>query len=355
MYFHWKKCYLCDINDLNIMKELGLRKWSTVVFVILSTIILAVSYSIYYRKAKHDVLLDVQSCVMELLQKEMTVRADSVIKHIHVVGSGSLSRDDSGIVTFTTRHGKERFEIDIVSDEKNIAHNPILRIGHSISLKEHPFLVDSFRMECEKMLARQGIYVHLFFDFRNGDMHVVAGDSLSTQPLMDCNMGNGNEYTLKANVCIPFLFRWNVRIYLVLLVIFVICGVSFCYWKWRKTGKVNSACNKKETVENKVRYICSTRTFYLLDAEHTVCLTVREAEIFETLYFAYEHTMSSGDLKMKLFGDSLTSTSSLSTRLSDVRRKLEEVGGLAIDYNKTTRCYALVLPCDGVEVINLHD
>lgn len=307
---------------------------------------------LYYNKEKEETLSDVQSFVMKSFQKEMDARVDSVSKDIQVWGKGSLLGNESGITVFYGENRKEKFEIDAESDSLNISHISFERIAHSFSLLDYPFQVDSFRRICEKGLEEKNIYVHLFFDFRDREEHTTSGDSLSSHPVMDYNIGYANEYSLKAYAHIPFFFKDHVNFLMGVTFLFIVLSLFYCY---RRLKRVTNVVGQKEELGDKseagIRYVCPHKAFYQSGAS-SVHLTSREAEIFESLYFAPEHTMSSSDLKMKLFGDSSIQTSALATRLGDIRKKLREVGDIRIEYNKTSRCYTLSFPAGCIGVIS---
>lgn len=311
---------------------------------------------LYYNKEKEATLSDVQACVKGMLQQEMRTRAQIIqsTKKIYTSGKGHtrIFKPYPFYVTINVGRGEERFLMDSLSSMKNIAPTSQERALHTMSLVETPFRLDSFRMACIDSLAQRGVSVRLFFDFRDREEHITSGDSLSSHPVMDYNIGNANEYSLKAYAHIPFFFKDHVNFLMGATFLFVVLLLFYCY---RRLKRVTNVVGQKEELGDKsesgIRYVCPHKAFYLSGAS-SVHLTSREAEIFESLYFAPEHTMSSSDLKMKLFGDSSIQTSALATRLGDIRKKLREVGDIRIEYNKTSRCYTLSFPAGCIEVIS---
>lgn len=309
---------------------------------------------LYYNKEKEATLSDVQSCVKGMLQQEMRTRGDFIQKKMKIRNwrKGEVFRPHPFYVSIKTEQGEERFLMDSLSSMKNIAPTSQERVLHSTSLMESPFRLDSFRMACIDSLAQRGVSVRLFFDFRDREEHITSGDSLSSHPVMDYNIGYANEYSLKAYAHIPFFFKDHVNFLMGATFLFIVLSLFYCY---RRLKRVTNVVGQKEELGDKseagIRYVCPHKAFYLSGAS-SVHLTSREAEIFESLYFAPEHTMSSSDLKMKLFGDSSIQTSALATRLGDIRKKLREVGDIRIEYNKTSRCYTLSFPTGCIEVIS---
>ena len=309
---------------------------------------------LYYNKEKEETLSDVQACVKGMLQQEMKTRAQIIqsTQKIYIMGEGCISKPYPFYVTINVGRGEERFLMDSLSSMKNIAFTSRERALHSISLVETPFRLDSFRTACIDSLSQRGVYARLFFDFRDREEHTTSGDSLSSKLVMDYNIGNANEYSLKAYAHIPFFFKDHVNFLMGATFLFIVLSLFYCY---RRLKRVTNVVGQKEELGDKseagIRYVCPHKAFYLSGAS-SVHLTSREAEIFESLYFAPEHTMSSSDLKMKLFGDSSIQTSALATRLGDIRKKLREVGDFRIEYNKTSRCYTLSFPAGCIEVIS---
>ena len=175
---------------------------------------------------------------------------------------------------------------------------------------------------------------------------------------MDYNIGNGNEYSLKAYAHIPFLFSWNVRIGLGIVVLMIVTGGVYGYRRKHKSEPeaTQEVLHEEISVDtNKVCYVREHRTFHLPNSEHTVQLTKREAEIFEALYFAPEHTMLSADLNQKIIGNTTKQTSALATRLGGIRKKLKEVGDFSIEYSRATNCYVLLLPSEGMEMTDVYN
>ena len=338
------------------MKNIGFQKWKSILIYAVCVIIMSVVYAAYYRNVRQQALSDVQSCVKGMLQQEMRTRAQIIqsTKKIYTSGKGHtrIFKPYPFYVTINVGRGEERFLMDSLSSMKNIAFTSRERALHSISLVETPFRLDSFRTACIDSLAQRGLSVRLFFDFRDRKEHITSGDSLSSLPVMDYNIGYANEYSLKAYAHIPFFFIDHVNFLMGVTFLFIVLSLFYCY---RRLKRVTNVVGQKEELGDKseagIRYVCPHKAFYQSGAS-SVHLTSREAEIFESLYFAPEHTMSSSDLKMKLFGDSSIQTSALATRLGDIRKKLREVGDIRIEYNKTSRCYTLSFPAGCIGVIS---
>ena len=344
------------------MKNIGFQKWKTISIYAVCVIIMSVVYAAYYRNVRQQALSDVQSCVKGMFHQEMRTRAQIIqaTKKIYTSGKGHtrIFKPYPFYVTINVGRGEERFLMDSLSSMKNIAFTSREHALHSISLVETPFRLDSFRTACIDSLAQRGLSVRLFFDFRDREEHTTSGDSLSSLPVMDYNMGNGNEYSLKAYAHIPFLFSWNVRIGLGIVVLIIAAGGVYGYRRKHKSEPeaTQEVLHEETSVDtNKVCYVCEHRTFHLPNSEHTVQLTKREAEIFEALYFAPEHTMLSADLRQKIIGDTTIQTSALATRLIDIRKKLKEVGDFSIEYNRATNCYVLLLPSEGMEMADVYN
>lgn len=313
-----------------------------ILFACISIIIIFI-YSVYYSYTRIQALSDVRSCVKGMLHQEMNTRLQVILLNEQIYSDGKKPKlkPYPFYVSITTEQGEERFLIDSLSSMKNIASTSSERAFYSTSLRENPFKLDSFRIACIDSLSQKGLFVRLFFDFRDRKVHATSGDSFSSLLVMDCNLGYGNEYTLKAYAHIPFLFSRNIRLGLVLVILLVTGGGIYCYRGRFNLKRKLIKSKQKETVSGEIHYVRASHTFYIPKTATSVCLTFREAEIFEALYFAPAHTVSSSDLKMKLFGDSSIQTSALATRLGDIRKKLREVGDFRIEYNKTTRCYTL--------------
>lgn len=342
------------------MKNIGFQKWKTISIYAVCVIIMSVVYAAYYRNVRQQALSDVQSCVKGMLYQEMQTRGRLVQAKMKIRNwrKGEVFRPYPFTVTMNVGKGKETFLMDSLSSMKNIASTSQERVLHSTSLVEVPFRLDSFRMACIDSLAQRGLFVRLFFDFRDRKEHTTSGDSLSSLPVIDYNLGYGNEYTLKAYAHIPFLFSWNVGIGLGIVVLMIATGGVYGYRRKHKSEPeaTQEALHEETSVDtNKVCYVREHRTFHLPNSEHTVQLTKREAEIFEALYFAPEHTMLSADLRQKIIGDTTIQTSALATRLIDIRKKLKEVGDFSIEYNRATNCYVLLLPSEGMEMTDVYN
>ena len=323
-------------------------------------ILLITGSVLFYHKEKEQTLNDVQAKVDFIFLKEMNARRDSMLSknETRFFNDGRLRKPYPFSVYLATEKGRETFIIDSISDCKNITPFPQVRITHSISLMQNPFKVDSFYTVCTEILKQSHLYVNLCFEYRNRSHYETVGDTLSAHPLMDYTIGYGNEYSLKAGVHIPFFFSRSVYLIFGVVFLYVLVSGSVILYRYRTVRTLYTTQQEdsektgvdlpQTTFVSVVCYVRSEQIFYLPD-QTTVSLTRMEALIFESIYNAPNHSLLSSDLQEIGWNDVGVTDNARNARMHALRKKLEKIEGLAIEYSKSTKRYTLV-----IEDINLE-
>lgn len=303
--------------------------------------------------AKQAVYVKAQNMVDRMLKDEMTARGESVFeRERHTITS--IVRSYTPVqypfdVEIITEDGPRSYTVDSIADKENIAKSIEMRMMQSISMAEDPFQVDSFQMVCEDLLAANFIHADLGFKlYHDGNVEAMGGNISHVSPFHVYIIGFGSEYRLETFIQMPFFFHDGV-IFTAIILTLTYAFITVRAWHWYKekkkviplsieTGKGTYLLNGHwlYASEEQCIYSLSKRGLFK-ELEKTLLknLPNREAQIFDELLQAPNHSIDEDELYNKVWGTSpsMTKDNNLRSQVSRLKSKIKEVG-LTITHDK---------------------
>ncbi len=338
-----------------------------------------------YQNEISNTTLSIRHHVDSFIQQEMRKRAGAIISRstMHISRGGSVSKKAPYSRNLKTSHGEKSVSIDSITDARNITTDIKLRFAQSISMIENPLDIDSLRKSCQESLKKKHIFTDLSFMLNHDNDYKISGDTLHSETILRYDIGCCNEYSLQANMHLPFFFSAKIKDNFKNIIFFemacfligFICYInsrkrkSFSHTQPRRienlpflleakiapTTTGDKMQGKNTTVSDEstpqIQYICSLSTFFIPNTNHSITLTELESHLFETLLSAPNHSIKTSELRNIIWKNIEFKTSALAMAKTRLAEKLRNVGDITITYNRTTKCYVLHIHVD-LEVID---